>query len=177
MSNIENFAALSEPELKTFAEELVKVVNDKGVFTDWANFTVTEVEADDLTGSLLIYISHGADLLDVTRPATWHASDDEDAYSVPEDAEFENSIYNDAVTAFKTMSTEINGYKVSLAICDVDEEQTTEVIVDTMTDADDGIGWYEYWGDVQYDSIPYVEVEGSLVKACHMALALEVDLI
>jgi hypothetical protein len=62
-----------------------------------------------------------------------------------------------------------------LEIDDVDEVETVEVEVDSISHEDAGIGHYEYWGEVGYDSRPYVEVEGTIVKACDCALSLYVE--
>jgi hypothetical protein len=69
------------------------------------------------------------------------------------------------------MEAVIEGYKVSLDISDVDEDEAIEVEVDNISHEDSGIGSYEYWGHMEYDSQPYVEVEGTIVKACTCALA------
>ena len=54
--------------------------------------------------------------------------------------------------------------------------ETIEVEADKYTHEDSGIGGYDYWGDRGYDSRPYIEVEGTIVKACSCALSLYVEL-
>ena len=175
MSVIENFAALSEKEQRDFAEALVKTINSESIFSSDVNFIITKVEADDTSGVLFIDVDT-SELVEVERPATWAASDSESAYDNPGyDADFENSIFTDAKAAFKTTSADIDNYTVTLDIADVDEAETIDVQVDSMRDEDSGIGHYEYWGHVGYDSHPYVEVEGTIIKGCDCAVYFEVE--
>jgi hypothetical protein len=171
MSVIENFAELSVEEQKKFAEALIKKINSEGIFTSDANFEIYAVEADDLTGELTIEVSHGDTTLEVPREATWQAYDEDSISSDPDDADYVESIYNDAKKAFKTLSTTIDGYTVELEIADVDEVETIDVEVSKVSHEDSGIGHYEYWGTPGYDSHPYEEVEGTIIKACNMSLA------
>ena len=176
MSVIENFAALSEKEQREFAEALVKTINSESIFTDQVNFTITKVEADDLTGNLMIEISHGETPIEVSRKAGWTCSDEEEASEDPgSNVDYANDIDDDAENAFKTLETVIDGYKVELAVGDVDEIETTEVNVESTSHEDSGIGDYEYGGERGYDSRPYIAVEGTLVKACDLSLAFFVE--
>lgn len=172
MAVIENFSVLSEEEQRDFAEALVKTINSERTFTDEADFKVSAVEADETTGDLIIELEHD-ELISIAREATWTCGDEDEVHSDPGyDADYSDSIYEDVKKAFKTMTTEIEGYAVELDIADVDEEETVEVEVDGYSHEDAGIGHYEYWGYRGYDSEPYIEVEGTLVKACSCALAL-----
>jgi hypothetical protein len=172
MSVIENFSAISAEERLAFAEALVKTVNSENIFTSDTNFKVLEVDADETTGDLYIILETD-DLVLVERDATWSCGDEEEAYEDPGyDADYAQSVFDDAKKAFKTLKTEIDGYDIELSIDDVDEEETDEVIVETCRDEDAGIGSYEYWGHMEYDSQPYVEVEGTIVKACNLSLSL-----
>ena len=175
MSVIENFAALSAQEQREFANSLVKTINSESIFSSEVDFEITRIEADDLTGSLMIEVSH-TNAIEVPRKATWTCDDAEDATDDPGfEANYDNSIIEDAKKAFKTLSTVIDGYKISLEISDVDANDAVDVEVDHISQEDAGIGDYEYWGDVGYDSRPYVEVEGTIVKACDCSLAFFVD--
>lgn len=175
MAVIENFSVISAKEQRDFAEALVKTVNSERIFTDETNFTIREVTADSTTGDLTIELDHD-ELISITREATWTCYDEDEIHSDPGyEAYYVQSIYDDAKKAFKTMSTEIEGYTVELDIADVDEEETIEVEVDDYSHEDSGIGHYEYWGHSGYDSSPYIEVEGTLVKGCSCALALFVS--
>ena len=175
MSVIENFAALSAQEQREFAATLLNKINSENIFTADTNFEIASIEADDLTGGLAILISH-PDNIEVSREATWSCGDEEEAYSDPGyEAEYENSIFKDAEKAFKTLSTVIDGYNISLEIDDVDEVETVDVEVDHLSHEDAGIGHYEYFGYTGYDSRPYIEVEGTIVKACDMTLAIYVE--
>ena len=176
MSVIENFAALSAQEQMEFATKLLATINSEHVFTADTTFELDSVEADDFAGGLIMLLSH-PDTIDVSREATWSCGDEDEASSDPGyDAEYVNSVYEDAKSAFKTLSTVIDGYKISLEIDDVDEVETVEVEVDSISHEDAGIGHYEYWGEIGYDSRPYVEVEGTIVKACDCALSLYVEI-
>ena len=72
------------------------------------------------------------------------------------------------------MSTVIDGYNIELEISDVDANDTVEIEVDSISHEDAGIGSYEYWGEVGYDSRPYVEV-GGYYCGLRMSLAFLVD--
>ena len=174
MSIIENFSALSEKELYDFAEALVKTINSEHIFTSDANFSVYSVEADELSGDLEIVIDHD-DYIKIDRKATWTCRDDEDLDNEPEDISYDELDIVDAKNAFKTLSTEIEGYTVSLDIADVDVEEIAAFDVDHYTEEDSGIGDYEYAGHRGYDSRPYLEVYGTVTAACNCALALYVS--
>ena len=171
---IENFAELSFEEQKNFAEALVKTINSENTFTDETNFKISGIEADDLTGGLIILIEHD-DLISVSREATWQADEDEIDSDPGYEANYANYLFEDTTKAFKTLSTEVEGYTVSLEVADVDEEETIEVNVDNYTHEDGGIGDYDYFGFEGYDSRPYAEVEGTIVKACSCVLSLYVE--
>jgi hypothetical protein len=172
---IENFAAIPFQEQMKFAEALLKTINSENTFTSDTNFEIDSVEADELTGGLAIRVSH-PDTIDVSREATWTCDDEEDASVNPgSDADYVNGLFEDVKSAFKTLSTVIDGYNISLEIDDVDVVETVEVEVDSTSYEDGGIGSYEYWGETGYDSSPYVEVEGTIIKACDMALTIYVE--
>ncbi len=176
MSVIENFAVLPAKEQTEFATALLKTINSESIFTTDAKFEIYNIEADELTGGLMIEVSHGEDTIEVSREAAWFCGDEEDASNDPGyDADYSESIYEDAKKAFKTLSTVIDGYKVTLEIGDVDEVETVEVNVDNISHEDAGIGGYEYWGERGHDSRPYVAVEGTIVKACNFSLAFFVE--
>lgn len=175
MSVIENFAALSAQEQKEFAVALLKTINSENIFSSETNFELTNVEANDFTGGLIIEVSH-TNPIEVSRPATWTCAEEEDAGVDPKyDADYENDVYEDAKKAFKTTSTEIDGYKVSLEIADLYELENTEINVDSTSQEDAGIGDYEYFGFTGHDSQPYIQVEGTIVTACDCALAFFVE--
>ena len=172
---IKNFAAIPFQEQMKFAEALLKTINSESIFSSEVDFEIIKVEADELDGSLMIEVSHTG-TIEVSRKATWQASDEENASVDPGyDADYEESIYTDAEKSFKTLSAMIEGYKVSLDIAEVDEVETTEIEVATISHEDSGIGHYEYWGEIGYDSHPYVEVKGTIVKACDCALTIYVE--
>lgn len=175
MEKIENFAAISPEEQRAFAEALVKTINTEKTFID-DELVISGVEADEMTGDLIIELD--ADDVYVDRRATWTASDDgyeDSAYEKPEDPEYEDSIFSDAEKAFKTLSVEMDGYTLTLAVADTDADEIEEVKVDNVSHEDAGIGQYEYWGDIGYDSRPYLEVEGTLVTSCKVYLSLLVE--
>ena len=173
MSVIENFALLSEQEQRDFAEALVKTLNTEKTFADF-DFKVDSVEADDMTGGLTIELSH-EDLIDITRNATWQCGDAEEAEDTPDDAEFENYIWEDAKQAFKTFKADLEGYTIELEISDADKEEIVDVDAEHVSHEDSGIGHYEYWGHVGYDSHPYCEVEGTITQACSIYFSIYVE--
>ena len=172
---IENFAELSFEEQKKFAEALVKTINSENTFTDETDFKISGIEADDIAGGLIILVEHD-DLISISRDATWTCEDEDEVDADPGyDADYTNYLFEDAKKAFKTLSTEVEGYVVSLEIDDVDEEETIEVNADNYTHEDAGVGDYEYFGHSGYDSQPYIEVEGTIIKGCNCALSLYIE--
>ncbi len=165
MAIIENFAELSEQEQKDFAAALIKTINTENIFTSEVDFEIRDVE-DDIDGSLMIHTQTSTPL-EVAREATWSCADEDEVSDDPGyDATFENSIYDDVQSALTTLSTELEGYKISIDVSDTGEEETVEVNAEHYSHEDGGIGHYEYWGHDEYDSRPYIEVEGTIVKAC-----------
>ena len=175
MNVIENLAALSEQEQKAFAEALLKTINSEGTFTSQAHFEIDRVEADDVTGGLYI-VGATVDTMPIPRLATWEAGSEDDVEQDPgRDVEYINSESEDAEAAFKITSTVIDGYKVTLTVSEIQEEGTENVEVTEYTHEDAGIGWNEFWGVMQYDSRPYLEVTGILTKACYCSITLFVE--
>jgi hypothetical protein len=175
MPVVENFAAVPAKEQREFATALVNKVNTEGIFTKDAKFEIVDIYADDITGGLVVELSH-AEPIEVTRKATWTCDSEDDIEDGPGyEADYSSNIYNDAEKAFNTLSTVIDGYKVSLEISEVDEGDNLEVEVDRISHEDAGIGDYEYFGFTGTDSDPYVEVEGTVVRECYCSLALIIE--
>ena len=173
MSVIYNFSELAEKELQQFAADLIAKINSESIFTNEVNFKLESVEADDMSGDLCIYITN-EELLEVPREATWQASSEDDMHH-PEDEDFTNSIYDDVKKVFKTLTAELDGYRITLDVDDADAEDRVDVEVDNYTHEDSGIGSYEFWGDVGYDSHPYLEVEGTITSGCSCYMSLTVE--
>lgn len=183
MPIIENFAAISEKEQREFATALLKTINSEKPFTADTEFTIDEIEADELSGDLLIYVSTSS-LLEVERDATWScagASDEDEEYdnthATPEvrDVDFASSIMDDLDGLFKSKTATLDDYTVSLSIDDIKELSVKEVVdVSEISDEDSGIGSYEHFGFIGYDSRPYIKVTGSLLCKCDLALILTV---
>lgn len=177
MTIIENFAALSIKEQVEFAKTLLRTINSEKIFSDETIFEFQDVEADDLTGGLLISISH-TDPISISRKASWIAGDEEGAGEDPgEETDYANSVFVDVKKAFKTLAAVIEGYQVSLHIDDLDENYDidAEIDIDRISHENSGIGSYEFWGDKGYDSNPYVEVDGTITRAYDCALSLLVE--
>jgi hypothetical protein len=179
MNIIENFAALSEQEQRVFAEKLIKTINSEKLFTDETEFTIGDVWADELAGDLTIETSTtGA--ITVRRNASWQANDREDAddrdISTLE-VDYDEYAYKDVQKALKTLVTVIDGYRVTAEVGDTDYEETVDVELESVVDDDSGIGSYEYWGEVGYDSHPYVEVTGIREEkhSCYVTFTVEPD--
>ena len=175
MEMIENFAALSREEQKAFAVALVKTINSESTFSDSVNFSLAEVQAFDHTGDLSVFVET-TEPLEVSREARWDVYDEDELHSTPDesDVEYVDTLQRDVQRAFKAASAEVEGYKVTLEVSDVEEEDTVEVEVTNTTEEDSGIGSYEYAGSRGYDSHPYLEVEGNIVKACSVLIELSV---
>ena len=174
MDKIENFIGLPFEEQKKFAETLVKTINTERTFTSDVDFKLFSVE-EDISGGLIIVVEHDG-LIEVPREATWQCSKEDEIHEDPGySANYTNYVYDEAKKAFKTLSAEIEGYKVSLEVDDITEKETVEVNVDDYSHEDSGVGWYEYGSEVGYDSDPYIQVEGTIVKGCDCALSLYVE--
>lgn len=165
MSVIENFAELSEQEQRAFAEALMKTINSEHIFTGETDFKVLSVEADEMTGGLYIETTN-TDPIETRREATWQAADEEDAYDEPSDANYKISVYDAVEASFKTKEAVIEGYEVSLHEVNYVDEEFDDVEIDNISYEDSGIGSYEFWGDVGYDSNEYVEVKGTVIHNC-----------
>lgn len=176
MSVIENFAALSAQEQREFANSLIKTINSENIFSSDVAFEIINVEADDISGGLMIEVSHTPHPIEVSRNAIWTCGTAEDAEDDPGfEANYENSVYEDMKKAFKTLSQVVEGYRVSLDISDIDEDETVEVTANQINHEDSGVGAYEFWGDRGYDSRPYCEVEGTIVRECEALLTFFVE--
>jgi hypothetical protein len=174
---IENFAVLSAEEQINFAETLLEKLNSEKMFTDETNFVFEEVEHNDVTGGLWIFASI-ANPISIKRKATWEADDEDGAYEDPgRNAEYEDSLIDAAKKSFKTLTAVIDGYNVSLQIDDVEEDESNEAEVEVVSTSheDSGIGSYEHFGFVGYDSHPYVEVTGTVTVSCDCILTFYVE--
>lgn len=178
MPIIENFADIPAKEQISFATALIKTINSEKTFSDDVQFELVGVEPDDLTGGFVVKVSHDKSIA-VARKATWTCDTEEDAEDVPADfeADFDNYLLDDAKKAFKTLSTTIEGYQVSLEVADADEDDSLdpEAEVENIRHEDAGIGDYEYFGFKGHDSRPYVEVDGIITKYYECAIALYVE--
>jgi hypothetical protein len=171
---IENFAELSFEEQKKFAEALVKTINTENTFTDQTNFKVESIEADEMTGGLIIVLEHEG-TINVYRDASWSCTYHDEASQRPDSPEFNNSDSDDAKEVFKTLAVELEGYSVTLSVDDVDTEDIVDVEVSEIYREDDGIGHYDYFGHRGYDSSSYFVVEGVLGQACYIYCSLYVE--
>ena len=177
MAVIENFDELSVEEQLKFAEALVKTLNSERTFTTETDLKVVEVDAQGYSGDLVIVVET-VDTIEVSQGAHWQAADEDDARSsAREDSDlvdYDSEIYDEVKKALKTTEAEIEGYRVSIEVEDVDAE-VEEVDVDHIEYEDSGIGSYEFWGDVGYDSHPYVEVDGTIISSCSCVFSLYVE--
>ena len=170
MSMIKDFRALSEWELKQFAESLVSKVNADNTFSKEVDFKIDEVEVQE-DGVLAISITNDGRYVPATVEASWSCGDEDEIYS-PEEPEIEGSTSDALEKSFVTFTTNVDGYAIELSIDDYDEEEVQDVEVTDTTAEDDGIGEYEYWGHRGYDSQPYISVYGHITYGytCYMTL-------
>lgn len=174
MAVIENFSIMSEADLEQFVNSFVADINSKNIFLSGIGFIATDWWADELSGNLLIDLSTQSPI-SVERKATWQSANPETVDELEDNVEYAASINDDARKSFKTTVSELNGYRMTLSVNDVDELDTTDVNVDTYTEEDSGVGSYEFWGAKGYDSHPYCEVEGTVTVSCDCYLTLEVE--
>ena len=172
---VDNFAMLSIEEKVDFAKTLLNKINSEDVFTNLTNFEFQDVDYNDLTGDFAIEVSL-ANPIEVKRFATWQAGDEEGASEGPgDDADYENSIYEDVNKTFKTLKATVDGYDITLVLSDVDEGEDADVEIENISHEDAGIGSYEFWGFKGYDSQPYVEVTGTVTRLCDCTLSFFVE--
>lgn len=164
MSLITDFKALPAWELQRFAEGLVHKVNAECIFSKEVDFKIEEVEVHE-NGDLVIGITNDDRYVPATVEASWSCSDEDEIYS-PEDPDIEGSTLDALEQSFVTFSANVDGYDVELTIDDYDKDDIQEVDVTSTTAEDAGIGSYEYWGHIGYDSRPYLEVEGTITYGC-----------
>lgn len=163
---VENFSLLSPEEQKQFAADLIAKLNAAGTLSNEA-FEIFAVESDELDGSLSIGISTDTT---IKRDATWQCEDHEDAYSITDNYSFLESDAADAKQLFKTTATEFEGYLLEIVGLEIDDYEVEDVSeVDSASEEDAGIGSYEVFGEVGYDSRPYCEVEGALAVSCSIS--------
>lgn len=175
MPVIENFTELSTQEQKEFANSLIEKINTEKLFSEDARFIVTGIAADDFTGGLWIDVSLVSPI-EVRRSAIWTCGNAEYADEAPNNPDFGGNRIEDAVkNALKTLSTDLEGYTISLDDLDMDAGEITAVEVNKIKAEDAGIGEYEFWGHVEYDSHPYFEVEGILTQECAGYIRLFVE--
>lgn len=180
MVRIENFSKLSKAELEKFAADILGIINTKKVFTDDVDFILDTrngdaVEAFDLDGNLYLSVTHD-DKMSVECPATWTSRDESDMYDVGlHEVDYENYLYQDAQKSLKTLSTEIDGYKVTIECADCEDSEDYDVEVTDYHEDDDGIGDYEFWGSRERDSRPYLAVKGNIVKECTCYFTISVE--
>lgn len=166
MELIDNFSLLTQEEQMQFAVELLKKINETGVFSDTIKLDQIDsdygVEANDMDGSLMIYLT--LDRIDYTRE---FATDDLD--QDPWEYDYTQNSEKDAEQVFKTTKAVLDGYDLELQVDDIPNEvrEDTEIESSRTYQEDDGIGWHEFWGDVSYDSRPYERTEAQGTVACH----------
>jgi hypothetical protein len=173
---IENFAALSAQEQIDFATNIMKTINSEKIFSADTQFEITNVEAEDMTGSLVIEAAV-TNPFEVSRKATWTCESEEDAEADPGfEASYDNALFEDAKAVFPATAV-IDDYTITLEIADVEEvgDEAVEVEVDRVSREDSGIGSYEYFGFEGNDSQPYVEVYGTIVSSCDGAFVFYVE--
>jgi hypothetical protein len=176
MNIIENFAAIPVEDQIALATALIKTINSEKIFHDEVQFEIAKVEPYDLTGDLAIELAPVT--IEVLRDASWYCSDDPDENDMPaddDDITFAEYPDDDAKKAFKTLSTVIEGYKVTLSVDDADEGQVVGVEATGYEHGDNGIGHYDYFGYEGYDSQPYLEAWGTVEQECECFITLYVE--
>lgn len=173
MELIDNFSLLTKEEQMQFAVELLKKINETGVFSDTIKLDQISpdygTEANDMDGSLTIYLD--LDRLDYSRE---FVTDDID--QIYGDYEYIQDSEEAAAQVFKTTKTVLDGYDLELRVEDLpNEEREDEEIESTKTyHEDDGIGWHEFWGDVAYDSRPSERTAAQGTIPCHSDALLSI---
>lgn len=166
---VENFNELSNEELQKFAQEMLAKINSSSLSGD-AYFELVEAYADEMTGDLVIDAQQNDDPIYIERYGHWQADEDDDQPYGIDSIEFEDSEKADVESTFSKGPVVIDDYNVEMEIVDFEfTREIVEVDVSSTEAADDGIGSYEYWGEVGYDSRPYTEVTGSIVQECYVS--------
>ncbi len=178
---IENFAELSAQELKEFADGLIGKINAEHLFAPDIELRLCDdgqdnIVPDEMTGDLDIYVEPTEEVI-ISREASWTCGIDDNADSLPDDdPEYFCNILADIESAFPTKTISIDGYSVIIKAfdwSDWDAEEVSEVT--SVEEEDDGIGSYEYWGSISYDSRPYQAVEGFIDCVASIYISLTVS--
>lgn len=169
---IENFSTLSREELNQFAKKLLDKINAESLITDEVDLQLPTDEdaiwANEMTGNLHIAL----DAVDISGAvgATWQSPVDEpyEFDDADEDGEpdFDGALNKEVV---------VDGYKVTVTVDDYEYLERLEVEVLDYSEEDSGIGSYEFWGSREYDSHPYLEVEGEFINLYSVVLTLTVE--
>lgn len=168
MELIDNFSLLSKEEQRQFAEKFLQLINESKAFSNEAMFTEIDstyrVEANEMDGSLDIFVY-------LENIDYWRSFETEDLESASWEWNYSPSSEQAVAREFKTLEASIEGYKVELIVDDVpNEEQKGDgiTIEDHQEHSEDvGIGSYEFWGEVGYDSRIHEWESGSGTVACH----------
>ena len=175
MTVIEDFNLLSEEEQIKFAEDLVAKINAEHLFTSEVNWVLNDVWANEQDGNLEISLID-EEGLDLELEATWQCGDEDEAERDPgHDVADIESAFSAATYYFKdTTPVTVDGYTLTLEVTDAEAGDTVEVYADEVSEEDDGIGWYDHFGYQGYDSRPYIEVSGRIVKNCSVGVQITV---
>lgn len=143
----------------------IKFPGEPDVTIDYAAIT----ESDE--GTFLVPV----ELRTVTLPVScvWEG-DSEGNYSTDDidiDAEKEAENY---IKNIQTPVEFAEGVLTDVSYEDIHDYTITDTEVTKVTEEDAGIGSYEYWGTVGYDSQPYTEISGVVTIDAVLGLWLEI---
>lgn len=150
--------------LKSIVDQ-IKFPGDPDVTIDYAAIT----ESDE--GTFLVPVELHTVKLPVS--CVWEG-DTEGNYSVDDidiDAEKEAENY---IKTIQTPSEFMEGILTDVSYEDIHDYTIADTEVTKMTEEDAGIGSYEYWGTVGYDSQPYTEISGIVTIDAVLGLWLEI---
>ena len=171
-----DYTYMPPAKLTRMAEAVVAELNKGKVFADDTLIKVKKAYIDPYSDAFLVDVE--LDSVSVKREASWNTDgDDESPTSVDEDLTYEYSESDDIKKAFKTTEATILGHKVYLLLdeCTAEKVDTTDWTIEHSSEEDAGIGSYEFWGEVGYDSRPYMHYEGTITEEFVVWATLEIE--
>lgn len=177
ITQVDDFSKLSEQQIKQLSNKIIDKINAEHLFFDFDITLVGDPQVDAATGDLLLQ-ADSADTVYVSRQAHWTCSiyDEDCTEEAPKNPEFAEDLMDDIQEAFPTKTISIDGYSVTMTVWDAmyTTQQCIPSEIINAEEEDDGIGSYEYWGQIGWDSRPYRAIDGILDCPVSISISLTV---
>lgn len=171
---IQSFAKMSFDARLHFAEEMIKKINSESIFLNGTKFKIDQIELDDYSDDLII-LTTSVDPVKLSRGVFWQVPNEDYLYYKPKSMDYIDTEYEAVSELLKTKTAVVDGYTVTAEIDDVEAGKNIEVQVDSYYHDDNGIGYYDFWGEPGYDSRPFIVVEGTATEEREVAISFYVS--